>query len=127
MKIMWIGIAGFAGTVSRYAVDGWIGARTKGSFPWGTFVVNISGCFLVGLLTAVLAERLLPDSALRATVTIGFLGAYTTFSAFALQTTRLGENGALSLASLYLVASVVVGILAVIAGTGVGRALSVRP
>lgn len=123
MKVLWIGVAGFAGSVSRYGVDAWIGVRGKGEFPWQTFVVNVTGCFAVGLMTAILAERLVPDSTLRAAITIGFLGAYTTFSTFALQTMRLGEEGALSIASIYVLASVVLGVIAVIAGTWLGRAL----
>lgn len=123
MKVLWIGVAGFAGAVSRYGVDAWIGIRGKGDFPWQTFVVNVSGCFAVGLITAFLAERLVPDSTLRAALTIGFLGSYTTFSTFALQTMRLGEDGALSVASVYVVASVLFGVLAVVAGTWLGRAL----
>ncbi|HML00783.1 MAG TPA: CrcB family protein [Acidimicrobiales bacterium] len=57
---MWVGVAGFFGALLRYWLDGVVGHLTGGGFPWGTLVVNLSGCFLVGLLTTVLTERLMP-------------------------------------------------------------------
>src|SRR5437879_6643561 len=116
VKIVYIGLAGFAGAVSRYAVEGWVSNRVRGAFPWGTFVVNASGCFLLGFVFSVLTERFLPHPALRSAVTIGFIGAYTTFSTFAFETLRLAEDGAMLLAFGNLVASVGVGLIAVYAG-----------
>lgn len=75
MRTIWIGVAGFAGAVSRYRLEGWVARRTGGAFPWGTLAVNLSGCFLVGLLVTLLTERLLPHPDLRAAITIGFVGA----------------------------------------------------
>lgn len=123
MKTLWIGLAGFAGAVSRHAVDTWIG-RPAHAFPWATFAVNVSGCFAAGLVTAIFTARMIDDGPLRAAITIGFLGAYTTFSTFALQTMRLGEDDAVATAWIYVVASVAGGIAAVIAGTWLGRALT---
>jgi CrcB protein len=80
---LWIGVAGFAGAVARYHVEGLVSRLTKGAFPWGTLVVNLTGCFLLGLIATVLTGRFLPHPALRSAVTIGFIGAYTTFSTFA--------------------------------------------
>lgn len=123
MRTVWIGVAGFAGAISRYQLEGLVSRSAKGAFPWGTWVVNISGCFLLGLLATLFTERLLPHPALRGAITIGFVGAYTTFSTFAYETLRLGQDRATALALLNVVASVAVGIAAVWGGTAVGRAL----
>lgn len=109
---MWIGLAGFAGAMARYQVEGLVSQATKGAFPWGTLLVNLSGCFLLGLVATLLTERFLPHPALRSGLTIGFLGAYTTFSTFAYETLRMGEGGAWGLAFMNVVLSVAVGLLA---------------
>lgn len=123
MRTLWIGLAGFAGAVSRYGVEGWVANRTRGDLPWGTLVVNVSGCFLLGFLFALLTERFLPHPTVRAALTIGFLGAYTTFSTFAFETMRLAEDGALLFAAGNVVASIGASLVAVYAGTWLGRAL----
>ena len=123
MRTLWIGVAGFGGAISRYHVEGLVSRVTSGAFPWGTWVVNVSGCFVLGLLVTVFTERMLPHPTLRSAVTIGFLGAYTTFSTFAYETLRLGEDRALVLALLNVVGSVAAGIVAAWIGTVVGRAL----
>jgi fluoride exporter len=123
VRTIWIGLAGFAGAVSRYAVEGWVSQKARGAFPWGTFVVNVSGCFVLGLLFTLLTERFLPHPTLRSALTIGFVGAYTTFSTFAFETMRLGEDGAVLLAAINVGASVAAGIAAVYLGTALGRAL----
>src|SRR5205823_8162208 len=113
MQNLWIGVAGFAGAVARYQLEGLVSRSARGAFPWGTFVVNISGCFALGLLVTLLTERFLPHPHLRTAVTVGFVGAYTTFSTFAYESLRLGEDGAVALAVLNVAASVCVGVLAV--------------
>ena len=70
---------GAFGTLARYGLEGWVSRRAR-SFPWGTFVVNVSGSFLLGLLVTLLGERFAVAPWVRASLTIGFLGAYTTFS-----------------------------------------------
>lgn len=123
MRSLWIGLTGFLGAVSRYQVEGWLSRRASGAFPWGTLTVNVTGCFLVGFLLTLLTERFVAHPDLRVAVTVGFLGAYTTFSTFAYETLRLGEDGALGLAVANLVASVAAGVLAVWLGTVLGRAI----
>lgn len=123
MRSVWIGVAGFAGAISRYQLEGLVSRSTKGAFPWGTWAVNVSGCFLLGLVATLLTERLLPHPTLRAALTIGFLGAYTTFSTFAYETLRLGADRAMALALLNVITSVGAGIAAAWAGAVVGRAL----
>lgn len=123
MRTLWIGAAGFAGAVSRYAVEGLISTRTRGVFPWGTLSVNVSGCFALGFVFALLTERFLPHPTVRAALSIGFLGAYTTFSTFAFETMRLAEGGAFVMAGINLASSVLAGVGAVYAGTWLGRVL----
>ena len=120
--MLYIGAAGFAGAISRYAVEGWVSDRVRGAFPWGTLVVNVTGSFLLGLLFTVLTDRFV-HPAVRSAVTIGFIGAYTTFSTFAFETMRLAEDGATMLAIGNVAASVVVGLAAVYAGVRLGRVL----
>ena len=79
MTILLVGAGGFLGAISRYLVDGWIATVTRGGFPWGTLIVNVSGSFALGLLFALSVERGVLSPALRAPVLIGFIGAYTTF------------------------------------------------
>ena len=123
MKVLLIGAAGFAGAVSRYFVGVWLGRRSTTSFPWATLLVNVSGCFALGLLMALFADRVVPNPEVRAALTVGFLGAYTTFSTFAYDSLKLGEDGAAGLATANIVVSVAAGIAAAWLGTVVGRAI----
>lgn len=123
MRAVWVGLAGFLGAVLRYWLDGVVSRLSGAGFPWGTLVVNVSGCFLVGLLTTVLTERLLPHPTVRIAVTVGFVGAYTTFSTFAYESLRQIQDGALGLATANIVGSVVIGVAAAWTGVVVGRAV----
>jgi CrcB protein len=117
-----IGVAGFFGAIARYWVEGLVTARTSGSFPWGTFVVNISGSFVLGLLFAVLVEgSSLMAPWLRTALTVGLVGAYTTFSTLTLETFRLIEDGALVSSGLNSLGSLALGLIAVYLGIVVGR------
>jgi len=121
VNVLWIGIGGFAGAVARYAVDEFVSDRARGPYPWGIFVVNVSGAFLLGLLVALFADRFLDNHAARLALTTGFLGAYTTFSTYMLQTVRMAEGGLPVLAAVYVIGSIVAGLVAAIAGTWIGR------
>jgi fluoride exporter len=123
MSWLLIGLGGFAGAISRFAVDTAVSARVDGAFPWGTFLVNVSGSFLLGLLYAVIAERALLPEEVRGPLLIGFIGAYTTFSTYMLETWRLVEAGSIGTALLYVLGSVGVGLVAVVVGLGIGRAI----
>jgi CrcB protein len=122
MTIVGIGIAGAAGTLARYWLDGAI-SRRVGGFPWGTFVVNVTGSFLLGLAFTALAERTTAEPWLRSALTVGFLGAYTTFSTLSLESYRLVEDGSYALAFANTVGSVAAGLLAVYAGVALGRSV----
>jgi CrcB protein len=123
MAIIEIAIGGAAGAVSRYLVDGWVSERTGGAFPFGTLIVNLSGTFLLGLLATLALERSVLPALIRPPVLIGFLGAYTTFSTWMLESWRLAEQGALLGAVADIGGSVVLGLLALGAGIAIGRAL----
>lgn len=121
MTILLVGAGGFLGAISRYLVDGWIATVTRGGFPWGTLIVNVSGSFALGLLFALSVERGVLSPALRAPVLIGFIGAYTTFSTLTLETWRLVETGSYIAAVANMGGSVVLGLIAVVAGLAIGR------
>jgi CrcB protein len=121
MPIILIGLGGFAGAVARYLVDTEISTRAGHAFPFGTLVVNVSGSFVLGLLVALTAERGILPADIRGPVLIGFLGAYTTFSTYMLESWRLIEAGTIGLAMLNLVGSVALGMSALVLGLVVGR------
>jgi CrcB protein len=121
--VIGIAIAGSLGALARYGLEGAVSRRTAGAFPWGTFVVNISGAFVLGLIFTVLTEHLAVQPWVRSTATIGFLGAYTTFSTFSFETYRLVEDGAIGLALANALGSLAAGLVAVYAGIVLGRAL----
>jgi CrcB protein len=123
MPLLLIGLGGFAGAISRYLVDGWVTDRTAGAFPWGTLAVNLSGSFVLGLLFAMTAERAILPAEIRGPVMIGFIGAYTTFSTFMLESWVLIEDGSYTTAMANLGGSVLLGLVAVVAGLTVGRAI----
>ncbi|MFN8620226.1 MAG: fluoride efflux transporter CrcB [Chloroflexota bacterium] len=118
-----IAIGGAAGALSRYAVDVFVTERVGTFFPFGTLLINISGSFVLGLLFALAMERGVLSPDIRPPLIIGFLGAYTTFSTWMLQSWALIEQGALISAGMNIVGSVVLGLLAVMAGLALGRAI----
>jgi fluoride exporter len=123
MPIVLIGLGGFAGAISRYLVDGFVSDRTGGGFPWGTLVVNATGSFVLGLLFAMTTERAIFPADLRGPLMIGFIGAYTTFSTYMLESWGLLESGSYGPAIANLGGSMVVGLAAVAVGLLIGRAI----
>lgn len=123
ISVLLVGIGGFAGAIARYVVDARISAWSGGSLPWGTFAVNISGSLGIGILFALVIERAALPPELRTALMIGFIGSYTTFSTLALESWRMIEDGAWAYAGLNLVGSMIVGVVAVVAGIGIGRAI----
>lgn len=124
MPIILIAAGGAAGAVSRYLVDTIVSERFAGAFPLGTLVINMSGSFLLGLLFALAVDEARLPSEVRPALMIGFLGAYTTFSTLMLESWRLVEDGALALAVVNLAGSMVLGVVAVVAGMAIGRAIA---
>jgi CrcB protein len=118
-----VGIGGFLGANARFIVGTWVGTTVGTRFPLGTFVVNVSGCFLIGIIGTVVIERLVarPDH-VQFLLAIGFLGAYTTFSAFAFDNHSLLLHGEWLMTALYIGLSVFMGLVAVQLGVLVARA-----
>lgn len=122
-KLLLIGLAGFIGTLSRYWLSGVVARRYGETFPMGTLVVNLVGCFLVGLLFYLLQERFLVNQTVRTVILIGFLGGFTTFSSFGLQTFTLLQDGEFALAALNVLGANVIGLILVWAGYTLARIL----
>lgn len=121
--LLLIGAGGFVGAVARYLVDGRVVHYTGATLPWGTFAINVSGSFVIGLLFALVTERSVLPAELRGPVMIGFIGSYTTFSTLTLEAWRMIEDGAWVYATVNLGGSILVGMAAVIAGVALGRAV----
>jgi CrcB protein len=123
IKYFIIGAGGFMGAVARYVVATFIGQRWGRSFPLGTFAINVSGSFLIGLLMTLLTERLTVNPNWRLLLVVGFLGAYTTFSTFEYETGRLVKDGLLLIASFNVAASVFLGFAGLKAGEALAKIL----
>lgn len=121
--VLAVAVAGAAGALARWGLATWTGQRFPG-FPWGTLLVNVTGSFALGLLFILLTERTGASATTRLAVTTGFLGAYTTFSTFSLETARLLEDGAFGQAGLNILASLALGLIGVWLGIALGRAIS---
>ena len=124
MPIALIAVGGAAGALSRFLVDTYVSERFGGAFPLGTLLINLSGSFLLGVLFALAVEGARLPSETRPALMIGFLGAYTTFSTLMLESWRLVEDGAVLLAVTNLAGSMILGVVAVVAGMVIGRALA---
>ena len=117
-----VGVGGFIGANARFAVARVVGALFDTRFPLGTFVINVSGSFLLGFLGAIVGQKIQPSSeAMRLALGVGFLGAFTTFSTFEFETHALFEDGSWLTATANIVASVIVGLVAVRAGIVVAK------
>ncbi|MBA2380519.1 MAG: fluoride efflux transporter CrcB [Chloroflexi bacterium] len=124
MTLVLIALGGAAGAVARYLVDTAVLGRVAGTFPLGILTVNLTGAFGLGLLAALIIDRGVLPADLRAPLLVGFLGAYTTFSTLMLDSWRLIEDGLPALAAVNLVGSVVLGLVAVVAGLWLGRTIT---
>ena len=122
-KLLLVALGGACGASLRFlSVSAFM--RVTGEVAWGTLFVNVAGSFLMGLAVVVLTARF-PDAAPRALpfLTAGVLGGFTTFSAFSLDAVRLIEDGRLAWAGAYILGSVMLSVLALVAGMAVGRAV----
>ena len=124
MTILWVALGGAIGAAARHGVN--VGsARLLGTaFPWHTLAVNVLGCLAMGLLIGLMAQKLTVPADIRAFLTTGILGGFTTFSAFALDFALLVERKSLFAAGAYVGASVVMSLVAVFAGLHLMRALA---
>lgn len=122
-RYVMIALGGAAGAIARYQLAAMVQARVPAGFPWGTFIVNISGCFVMGIVMTLLSDRLGTNPNWRYLVPIGFIGAYTTFSTFEFETFRVISEGGWWIGATNVAGSVAVGYLALWAGVVLTRAL----
>lgn len=121
MKLLWLFLAGGCGTLARYGLSGAVQRATTFAFPWGTATVNVLGCLLAGAFWSFAEPRITVGSEMRAVVLIGFLGGFTTFSAFMLESGNLLRDSQwLWLAGNLLVQNGI-GLAALLLGLALGR------
>lgn len=118
-----VALGGGMGAAGRYGLDRLIERRSFSVFPWSTFTINLSGCLLIGFVIAAVVDRHVGPPWLRVGIAMGVVGGYTTFSTFAQETLDLIEESRSVLAAGYAVGSVCLGVLAVVVGMAIGRAV----
>jgi CrcB protein len=116
LKIFLIALFGALGTLARYGLQGLVQIRTGTTFPYGTLLVNLSGCFLLGWIGQLTLNRMMVSSDVRVAIAVGFFGGYTTFSSFGWETAKMLEDGEWLRAAAYVSASVLAGLLLSVAG-----------
>ncbi|MEO6965596.1 MAG: fluoride efflux transporter CrcB [Acidobacteriaceae bacterium] len=124
LKYLFIALGGSLGAIVRYALDAAITDRMGTKFPYGTFVVNITACLIIGFSLVFLGRRTELNPAWWFLIPVGFVGAYSTFSTFEWETFSSLQSGAFFLTALYLVLSIVLGLLAVWCGVLLARVVS---
>ena len=119
-RILAIAFGGALGSVARYGLN-LLFAKTFAPFPFATFFINITGTFLIGFLATLFSQKLNVDESLRLFLTVGFLGAYTTFSTFEFETFTLMREKHLLIAILYVSMSFAIGLIGVSAGVWLAK------
>ena len=122
MPAVAVAIGGALGAVARYGVSVWLAPLT-GTNVWATFTVNLAGAFALGVLMGLLEERSDIDPLVRLALATGVLGGFTTFSTWMFEIVAQAENGALIAAAANLAGSLVLGLILMVAGLAIGRAL----
>jgi len=121
-NILAVALGGAAGSVARYLLMGRVAHWLGTGFPWGTLAVNVIGCAIYGMLVELIARRWSAPGEVQALLFVGFLGGFTTFSAFSFDVFMLHERGAVAAAALYVAASVAFSVLGLFAGLYLLRA-----
>ena len=116
-------MGGFLGASARYLLGGAIYRWLPATFPWATFVINVTGCFGIGFVVALAEERMILGPTTRLFLTVGVLGGYTTFSSFGYETMALLRESSFGAAAFNVLAQVALGLLAVGAGAAAARIL----
>jgi len=123
MKYLMVALGGAVGSVLRFWVGGSVTDRLGTRFPYGTFAVNCTGSFLIGVIITLISERVDVNPNWRYLLGVGFIGGYTTFSAFEYETFQSLQSGRMLIATLNVVLSVAVGLLCVFLGVAAARAM----
>ena len=110
---LWVGAGGFVGAIARYFLGNMCGRLFGTGFPIGTMVINLTGSFILGWFLTAISQRMIVSDAWRLAVAVGFVGAYTTFSTYMYESNRLLEDGSGIKATINLLGSVVLGLIAV--------------
>lgn len=116
MRIALIALFGAIGTLCRYGLQGLIQVKTGSTFPYGTLLINLTGCFFLGLIGQFTLNRMVLSPDWRMAIAVGFFGGYTTFSSFGWETAKMMETGEWLRATAYVGISVVAGLLLSVAG-----------
>jgi len=116
LRFVLIAAFGAAGTLARYGLQGLVQIRIGSTFPYGTLLVNLTGCFFLGMIGQMMLNRMMVSSEWRLAIAVGFFGGYTTFSSFGWETAKMLEDGEWLRASTYIGASVIAGLLLSVAG-----------
>lgn len=124
VSLLFVAIGGALGSVCRYLVGVGAGRLLGTDFPFGTIIVNIAGSFIMGLFIELLAVKFDGSESLRLFVAVGILGGFTTLSSFSLDTIVLFERGAVATAAIYVGASIVLSLAALVAGLHLVRAFA---
>ena len=123
MTLAYVALGGALGALARYGISGWVYDRMGESFPWGTLVVNLVGCLVLGVAIRWLQVTAVAPG-VRPFLTIGLLGAFTTFSTFSYETVALLQEGQWLRAGLYVGGSVALGLIAMMAGMALATTLA---
>jgi len=118
-----VGIGGFLGASARYLLGGAIYRWLPATFPWATFVINVTGCFGIGFLAVMVEERMVLGPSARLFLMVGILGGYTTFSTFGYETIALLRESSFAAAAGNVLGQVALGLVAVWAGAAAARVL----
>ena len=121
MRLLLIAVFGAVGTLARYGLQGLVQVRVGSTFPWGTLLINLTGCFFLGLIGQMMLNRMMVSSELRVAIAVGFFGGYTTFSSFGWEAAKMLESGEWLRSMTYVAASVVLGLLLSVAGIRLGN------
>ncbi|KXG76645.1 putative fluoride ion transporter CrcB [Fervidicola ferrireducens] len=122
---LFIALGGAAGALFRYFMSVWLNDKITTVFPIGTLVVNLLGSFLVGLIYSISMNFIVPVAIFRSLIMVGFLGAFTTFSTFSLETLLLIHEGSFAMAFLNMLANILGGLIAVFLGISVTNLINV--
>ncbi len=120
-KYLFIALGGALGAIARYWVGAAVGSRMGTRFPYGTFIINMSACIIIGFSITLISKRADLNPAWRYMIPIGFVGAYSTFSTYEWETLSSLREGAFTVAALYAFGSLILGLVATWAGIVLGE------